>query len=172
MIKKFLGGIILILSLSGCHYHVGYPIDQTHIKTINVTPAVTDAIVPQMSAVLTRQIRENLIRSSRIKLADYDHADAILETTITAYTRSVGTVDEADTDVAKTLSLSSSIKCSLKDRITSKYYFKDQSVSASLSINANTSAQAIEYQRLTQLSEKLAQTVAMLIFNLDSDLKE
>ena len=174
MINKLFINIFLLLGLmlSGCHYHVGYPLDHTNIKTVYVAPAITDAIVPQMSAVLTRQIRENLIRGSHIKLAAYDNADVILETTITHYGRSVGTVDEADTDVAKTLSLSSTIKCSLKDRATGKYYFKDQSVSASLSINANTSAQAIEYQRLTQLSEKLAQKVVMLIFNLDSDLKE
>lgn len=163
--------LFLCFILSGCHYHAGYPIDNTNVKTICVLPAKIEAIVPQMSAVLTRQIRENLIRNG-ITLREEDTANAILETSITNYGRSVGSVDEIDTDIAKTLSLNATIKCSLKNRTTGKYYFKDQSISASLSINANTSAQAIEYQRLPQLSEKLAQKVAMLIFNWDNTLPE
>lgn len=150
--------------LSGCHYHTGYPITNTNIKTICVLPGKTEAIVPQMSALLTRQIRENLIQNG-IMLSEEDTADAVLETSITNYGRSVGSVDETDTDVAKTLSLNASVKCSLKNRLTDDYYFKNQTLSASLSINANNSAQAIEYQRLPQLTEKLAQKISTLIFN-------
>lgn len=160
------------LFLSGCHYYVGYPIDQTNLKTIYVAPAKTEAIVPQMSAVLTRQIRENLVRNGGIKLVAIDNADAILETNITQYGRSVGTVDENDTDIAKTLSLNATIECSLRNQHTGKYYFKDQSISTSLSINANTSAQSIEYQRLPQLTEKLAQKVSTLILNIDKNISE
>lgn len=159
--------LLLCLILPGCRYHTGYPVANTSIKTICVLPTKTEAIVPQMSALLTRQIRENLIRNG-IALGAEDTADAVLEMSITTYGRSVGSVDEADTDVAKTLSLNASVKCSLRNRLAGDYYFKNQSLSASLSINANTSAQAIEYQRLPQLTEKLAQKVSTLIFNIDN----
>lgn len=165
--KKFINIFwLLCFILSGCQYRSGYPINHTEIKSICVLPAITQAIVPQMSALLTRQIRENLIRNG-ITLTTEAAADATLETSIINYGRSVGSVEETDTDIAKTLSLNATIKCSLKNNRTGGYYFKDQSLSASLSINANESAQAIEYQRLPQLTEKLAKKISMFVFNVD-----
>ncbi len=168
--NRYFINIFLILGSfipSGCHYKGGYPINQTNIKTISVLPAKIEAIVPQASTPLTRQIRNNLLQNS-IKLASNETADAILETSIINYGRSIGSVEEYDTDVAKTLSLNATIRCSLKHRISGKYYFKDQTFSASININANNLAQTIEYQRLPQLTEKLAKKVSNFILNTDS----
>jgi len=161
------------LLFSGCisHYKVGYPIDRTSIKTIYVAPAIQKAVVPQMSAVLSRQIREEVLRTGGIKLADRNLADAELETTITDYGRSIGSVDEYDTNTARTLSLNATICCSLK-KSDGTYLFKDYSVSSSININANTSAQALEYQRLPQLTRELAKKVVMRIINIDLSSEE
>ena len=160
---------LISVLLSGCisHYKAGYPIDKTSVKAIYVAPAIQKAIVPQMSAVLSRQIREEILRTGGVRLADKGFSDAELETTITNYGRSIGTVDEYDTDKAKTLSLNATLSCSLK-KLDGTYIFKDYSISSSISINANTSAQTLEYQRLPQLTRELAKKVVMRIINIDS----
>lgn len=158
---------VLISCLAGCsNYKVGYPIDRTNLKTVFVLPAKTRALAAQMSGVLSQQIRENILRCGTLKLAkNIEAADAVLETEITDYGRSIGTVEEYDTDVAKTLSLNASVKCSLYDH-KGNYFFKDQSFSASVSINATDSAQLIEYQRIPQLTREIAQKITLFIANI------
>lgn len=161
---------LMFFVLSGCaRYRSGYPISQTFIKTIYVAPAVQRAIVPQMSATLSRQIREEIIRNSNLRLVDKGCADVELETTITNYGRSIGTVDEYDPDTAKTLSLNASVCCNLKCS-DGHYIFKNQTFSSSISINANNSAQALEYQRLPQLARELAKKITTRIMNLDASI--
>ncbi len=155
--------------LAGCsNYKAGYPIDHTNLRTIFVLPAKTHALAAQMSGVLSQQIRETILRCGTLKLSkNVEAADVVLETEITHYGRSIGTVDEYDTDVAKTLSLNASVKCSLYNH-QGKYFFKDQTFSASITINATDSAQLIEYQRMPQLTREIAQKIAMYISNMDT----
>lgn len=160
-------GVLLSLVLSGCSYHAGYPITKAGIRSIYVAPAVSEAIVAQMSGVLSSQVREEILCLGLAALDSEKESDATLETTIVNYGRSIGSVDEYDPDTAKTLSLSATIKCSLKNNISGAYFFKDKTLSASLSIAATDAAQAIEYQRLPQLSHKLARQVVMLIAMFD-----
>ena len=162
--------VVLTIMLSGCRYRAGYPIAKSGIQSIYVAPAVTEAVVAQMSGILSRQIREEIIQLGIASLDTETNSDAVLETTITNYGRSVGSVDEYDTDIAKTLSLSATIRCSLKNNKTGEYFFKDRTLTASLSINAVDSAQSIEYQRIPQLSHKLAKQLVMLIANVDKTL--
>lgn len=153
--------------LAGCHYHAGYPVVQSGIRSIYVAPVVTEAVVAQMSGILSRQIREEITYLGIASLDSEIDSDATLETTIIDYGRSIGSVDEYDTDVAKTLSLNATIRCSLKSNYSGEYFFKGKTLSASLSINAADSAQSIEYQRMPQLSHKLAKQLVMLIANVD-----
>lgn len=166
---RFFVLMLILGGLVGCsNYKAGYPIDRTHLKTVFVLPAKTRALAAQMSGVLSQQMREAILRYGTLKLAKtIEAADVVLETEITHYGRSIGTVDEYDTDVAKTLSLNASVKCSLYNH-QEKVFFKDQSFSASVSINATDSAQLIEYQRMPQLTRELAQKIAMYIANLEA----
>lgn len=165
--SKTLVLVVFAVSLSGCRYHAGYPVGKSSIRSIYVAPAVTEAVVAQISSVLSRQIREEIAHLGIAMLGSKTDSDATLETTITNYGRSIGSVEEYDTDTAKTLSLNATIRCSLKSNLSGEYFFKDKTLSASLSINATDSAQAIEYQRLPQLSHKLAKQLVMLIANVD-----
>lgn len=158
---------VLSAIISGCRYHAGYPVAKSGIHTIYVAPAINEAIVAQMSGILSQQIREEITHLGIAALGSESDSDTTLETTITDYGRSIGSVDEYDTDTAKTLSLNATIRCSLKCNSTGEYYFKNRTLSASLSINATDSAQSIEYQRLPQLSHKLARQLVMLIANTD-----
>ena len=159
--------LMLTMILPGCRYHAGYPIARSGIQSIYVSPAVTEAVVAQMSGILSRQIREEIMHLGIATLSSETDSDATLETTITHYGRSIGSVEEYDIDTAKTLSLSATIRCSLKSNSSGEYFFRDKSLSASLNINATDSAQAIEYQRMPQLSHKLAKQLVMLIANVD-----
>ena len=165
---RFFSFVFVLGCLMGCsNYKAGYPIDRTRLKTVFVLPAKTRALAAQMSGVLSQQMREMILRYGALKLAKtIEAADVVLETEITNYGRSIGTVDEYDTDVAKTLSLNASVKCSLYNH-QGKVFFKDQSFSASININASDSAQLIEYQRMPQLTRELAQKIAMYIANLE-----
>ena len=158
---------VLTTLLPGCRYHAGYPVARSGIQSIYVAPAVTEAVVAQMSGILSRQIREEIMHLGIATLSSGTDSDATLETTITHYGRSIGSVEEYDTDTAKTLSLDATICCSLKNNSSGEYFFKNRILSASLSINAADSAQAIEYQRMPQLSHKLAKQLVMLIANVD-----
>lgn len=166
-LSKILILALFALILSGCRYRAGYPIAKSGIQSIYVAPAITEAVVAQMSGVLSRQIREEITHLGLVRLGSKTDSDATLETTITHYGRSIGSVEEYDTDTAKTLSLNATIRCSLKSNLSGEYFFKDRTLSASLSINATDSAQAIEYQKLPQLSHKLAKKLVMLIANTD-----
>ena len=159
--------LIMLTVLSGCHYHAGYPVARSGIQSIYVAPAVTEAVVAQMSGILSRQIREEITHLGIATLDSETDSDATLETTITHYGRSIGSVEEYDIDTAKTLSLNATIRCSLKSNSSGEYFFKNKTLSASLNINATDSAQAIEYQRMPQLSHKLARQLVMLIANVD-----
>ena len=167
MRRNFFICILLLNCLAGCsNYKAGYPIDHTMLKTLFVLPAKTRALAAQMSGVLSQQIRETILRNGTLKLAKtIESADVVLETEIIKYGRSIGSVDEYDTDLAKTLSLNTSVKCSLFDH-QGNYFFKDQTFSASVSINATDSAQLIEYQRIPQLTRELAQKIALFISNI------
>ena len=166
-LSKILILTVLTMILSGCRYHAGYPLARSGIQSIYVAPAVTEAVVAQMSGILSRQIREEITHLGIASSGSAIDSDATLETTITHYGRSIGSVEEYDTDSAKTLSLDATICCSLKNNSSGEYFFKDRTLSASLSINAADSAQAIEYQRMPQLSHKLAKQLVMLIANVD-----
>ena len=166
-LTKIFVSVLITAILSGCRYHAGYPVEKSGIQSIYVAPAITEAVVAQMSGILSRQIREEITHLGIASLASEADSDATLETTITHYGRSIGSVDEYDTDIAKTLSLNATIRCSLKNNRSGEYFFQDRTLSASLNINAADSAQSIEYQRMPQLSHKLAKQLVVLIANMD-----
>ena len=149
----------LLLSLGGCRYHAGFPVDSYNIKTIYVKPTVKEALTAQLSGDLTRQLGEEILRNGFLRLAPPNKADAILETTVSNYNRGISVVDEDDDEKAKSLSLSATCKYTLRDNRDGKV-ISEGSVSASVGITATTNAQAIEYQRAPQLTRVLAKQAA------------
>lgn len=149
----------LLLSLGGCRYRAGFPVDSYNIKTIYVKPTVKEALTAQLSGDLTRQLGEEILYNGFLRLAPSHKADATLETTVSDYNRGISVVDEDDDEKAKSLSLSATCKYTLRDNRDSKI-LSSGSVSASVGITATTNAQAIEYQRAPQLTRALAKQVA------------
>ena len=149
----------LLLSLGGCRYRAGFPVDSYNIKTIYVKPTVKEALTAQLSGDLTRQLGEEILRNGFLRLAPSNKADATLETTVSDYNRGISVVDEDDDEKAKSLSLSATCKYTLRDNRDGSV-ISSGSVSASVGITATTNAQAIEYQRAPQLTRALAKQVA------------
>ena len=149
----------LLLSLGGCRYRAGFPVDSYNIKTIYVKPTVKEALTAQLSGDLTRQLGEEILRNGFLRLAPSNKADATLETTVSNYNRGISVVDEDDDEKAKSLSLSATCKYTLRDNRNGRV-ISEGSVSASIGITATTNAQAIEYQRAPQLTRALAKQVA------------
>ena len=149
----------LLLSLGGCRYRAGFPVDSYNIKTIYVKPTVKEALTAQLSGDLTRQLGEEILRNGFLRLAPSNKADATLETTVSDYNRGISVVDEDDDEKAKSLSLSAACKYILRDNRDGRV-ISEGSVSASVGITATTNAQAIEYQRAPQLTRALAKQVA------------
>lgn len=167
MFKNNAFTLVACLFIAGCsNYRFGFPIDNASFKTIYVAPTANKAFVAQVQGVMTKQIREELIRNG-ISLQDKNLADVTLSTTIKDYGRAVGAVYETDPDNAKSLSLSLTIECELVDNSTGKVYFKTN-VSHSISINANDYAQAIEYQKMPVLTREVAKKIAMVILNTNT----
>lgn len=164
MVKKHIIIFGILLLASGCsNYRLGFPVDGASFSTVYVAPAVNKAFVSQAQGILTKQIREELIRNG-IELGGKKSADVSLLTTITNYGRSIGAVYETDPDNAKTLSLSLNVECECVDNKSGKSYFKTN-ISHSISINANDYAQAIEYQKMPLLTREVAKKIAMVVFN-------
>lgn len=149
----------LLLSLGGCRYRAGFPVDSYNIKTIYVKLTVKEALTAQLSGDLTRQLGEEILRNGFLRLAPSNKADATLETTVSDYNRGISVVDEDDDEKAKSLSLSATCKYTLRDNRDGSV-ISSGSVSASVGITATTNAQAIEYQRAPQLTRALAKQVA------------
>ena len=160
------GGLFLLAGLVGCtRYHLGFPVQRASFRSIYVSPAVNKAFVAQAQGILTRQVREEIIRNGYLELRGKEEADTILEMTIVKYGRSIGSVYETDPDTAKTLSLNLEVCCSLRNVSTGRYIIKGVKVNHSISICANNYAQSIEYQRLPQLTRELAKKIVLLIEN-------
>ena len=150
---------LLLVSLGGCRYRAGFPVDSYNIKTIYVKPTVKEALTAQLSGDLTRQLGEEILRNGFLRLAPSHEADATLETTVNNYDRGISVADEDDDEKAKSLSLSAICKYTLRDNRDGRV-ISSGSVSASVGITATTNAQAIEYQRAPQLTRALAKQVA------------
>ncbi len=161
--------LCFVLSLlSGCaHYKPGFPLGVTFVRKIYVEPVSRRTAVPQALAVLTRQLRCEFLENG-LKLAGPNDADGILETEIIDYGRSTSNVDDLDTDVARTLSLKITAKCSFK-QANGLYFFKDEKISTSVKMTVSDSIQVIEYHRITELTQALAKKIAMFVFHVSKE---
>jgi len=158
---------LLLILVGGCsRYQWGLPVKSASFKTIYIAPVKNKAYVAQAQSVLTRQLREEILRNGYLRLSSKNNADVHLEVYVESYGRSIGAVFEKDPDTAKTLSLSLTAKCSLIGNKVQKDYFKDQTVSHSQSIKADGFAQPIEYQKLPEITREVAKKIVMLVANL------
>jgi hypothetical protein len=158
----FVGLCLMALGFVGC-YHLGE--QPVPFQKIYIAPPTNASYAPRVQAVLLTQIREFLLKSKRVKLVDEAAADATLTLNITSYQRTVAAVNEKDPDIAKSLSLGLTVEYSLYNVREKKDFFKNKTVSETMSIVANTFTLAAEYQRMPELTRSVANTIVNTILS-------
>lgn len=167
-----ISAILLLLLLNACHYQAGYPVAQCPLKTIYVQPIIKDALVANISGVLTRQLREELARNTILKVVTKESgADARLETHLVRYEPTVSSVSTDDALSAHTLSLKATARCSLQDMNTGYYYFKDREFTVEVAIRCSAEGQTAEYQAIPLVARDLAKKIIVAI-GMQKGLKE
>ncbi len=162
-----LGLIGTLLALGGCaHYQLGTE-GKLSFATLYVAPATNKASVPQAQAILTTQVRSALANDGRVTLANSpDSADATLEITIRDYHRTVASVQERDTGLARKFTLTLNVTCTLRDNRTHKVLFADRPISAERDAFVDGGQLQSEYQTMPLLAEALGQQIAHAVLDV------
>lgn len=162
-----LGLIGALLCFSGCaHYQLGTG-GKLSFATIYIAPATNKSSVPQAQAILTTQVRTALANDGRVALASSpDNADATLEITIRDYHRTVASVQERDTGLARKFTLTLDVTCTLRDNRTQAVLFADRPISAQREAFVDGGQLQSEYQTLPLLAESLGQQIAHAVLDV------
>lgn len=166
-------GLTLVLSaISGCNsYRLGSP-NQIPFESIYVKPVSNDSFAPQAQAVLSRRIRDFIIRDGRLTLvADPKEADAVLFVHLTEYNRRTAARDDTDTVMARNFDLELSAEVSLFNRNKGEYYFENYELNERSNAYVDNPYRATgrpntqsflrsEYQAMPRLTRELARKIA------------
>jgi len=162
-----LGLIGALLCLAGCaHYQLGTE-GKLSFATLYVAPAANKSSVAQAQAILTTQVRNAIANDGRVALArSPDDADATLEITIRDYRRTVASVQERDTGLARKFTLTLAVTCTLRDNRTQKVLFADRPISAERDAFVDGGQLQSEYQTLPLLAESLGDKIAHAVLDV------
>lgn len=159
---------LALLFFTGCsHYQLGTEGRLTFTR-LYIAPVENDAALPQAAAVFSTQIRDALLRDSRIVLVNSSHeADATLTVSLAQLTRGVATARPDDTGLARKFEITINALCTLHDNRTHTALFEKRPVSVmrqlfttpSPYINESDQLQA-EYNLMPQLATALADRIA------------
>ena len=165
-----------LLSTSGCRsYRLGHP-EELPFETIFVQPASNESYAPQARAILSANLREAVIRDSRVRLvADPKNADAILEVSLVDYKRRSGTRNPSNTEVALDYDITLIAEFSLYNQKTNGYFFEGRKIEEKANVFVNNlyavpgaldtqSLTQAEYQGLPQIARDLASKIASEAF--------
>ena len=155
--------LLAIFACSGCmHYSAGIGTSLKFSK-IYVAPVRNDSFAPQAQALLTRQLRHKLSSYPGMSLASTQQGAAVLDVTLTDISYSAETIDETDSEKAKTFEIKLSAQCSLFGGSDDHVYFQDIPVSAGIECYAFKDFQAAKYQLMPQITEQLAEKIVQLV---------
>ena len=156
-----------LLGFAGCaHYRLGSE-GKLSFATLYVAPATNKSSVPQAQAILSTQVRTALAHDGRVTLASSpDNADATLEITIRDYRRTVASVQQRDTGLARKFTLTLAVTCTLRDNRTQKVLFADRPIDAEREAFVDGGQLQSEYQTLQLLAESLGDKIAHAVLDV------
>lgn len=165
-----LGVFLLVLGLTaftGCaNYQLGTGAKLT-FATLYIEPVENNTLLPQARAVLSTQIRDAFANDGRVTLVNSAAAaDATLHVVIRNYDRSVASVREIDTGLARKFTLNLEAACTLTDRRTGRALFTDRPVATQRDAFTDGGQLQAEYQTLPLLAESLAQKIAHTVLDV------
>lgn len=120
----FLGFAILG---AGCsHYRLGTGVER-EFETIYIAPVDTNAVLPQATAILSTQIREEFIRDGRLRVVNTPaEADAILTVKLGSLDREAQTKLPTDSGLSRKFGLGLVATATLQDEKGEKIWFADR----------------------------------------------
>lgn len=148
-------------ALCGCGYSLG-GLGKMPFSTVEISPVVNEADLPQAQAMLARDVADVLNREPKLRTV-VERGEADLQIVISDYTRSISAKSARDSVLASTQKLTLKLKCSLQDTRTGKYYFRDRSVSVSTDVYTGTSPGLGEPQSFPVLSREAARKIRDMI---------
>ena len=126
---------------------------------------MNEADLPQAQATLAREIADALNREPKLSTV-IDRGDAELEIVISDYRRSISSTASRDSVLASTQNLTLVLKCSLLNKRTGKYYFRNRSISVSTEVYTGQAPGLGEPQSFPVLSREAARKVRDLVTNV------
>ena len=158
MSMRSLALLLFIFLLSGCAgYKLGLP--DAPFKRVYVEVARSDALAPQVQALITQQVSQALMRDSAVKVVDKSSADAVLTILVTKYDRNVSSTQSNDTARASSYNLTMEVNTSLLESGSGKAFYKDRIVQSTVSAYTDSGVQVTEYQSMPTLTRKLAEAI-------------
>lgn len=155
--------LLSFLLLVGC-YHLGNP-SELSFHRIYIAPVENKTYIPQAQAIITSQLRQQLLRDGRILVSDLEDAQVILSVCLTNYKNTIVATQEEETGLAKSFNFNLTAECSLYDATNQSFLFEKKNISAHVNTLVDGGVQIAEYQSVLPLGEKLAQKIKDLILN-------
>jgi len=146
--------------ITGCaHYRLGSGTEPS-FRALYVAPVGNPASIPQAEAVIGSILREHFISDGRVNLVNSpEDADAVLQVSLTGYTRTPATARPDDTGLARKLALNLSANVTLHDRRSASDLFAGRVVNVSRDAFTDNGQQQAEYEALPLLAEALASQI-------------
>ena len=159
--------VLFALLLGACaHYQLGTE-GKLAFTTLYIEPVENKALLPQASALVSTQLRESLLRDSRVTLVnDPASADAVLHVTLTNYSRAQTAARSDDTGLARKFQLTLLAVCTLRDSHTGKVLFENRPVNAVKETYTDSGQLQSEYDTLPLLAASLADSIAHAVLDV------
>lgn len=159
--------VLGLLTLGGCaNYQLGTGASVS-FTTLYIEPVENATLVPQARALLSTQLREAFANDGRVTLVNSaDAADATLRVVIRNYGRTVASVREEDTGLARKFSLNLEVACTLTDQRTDRALFTDRLVNSQRDAFTDGGQLQSEFQTLPLLAESLAKKITHAVLDI------
>lgn len=152
----------LFLSLgAACRYTLG-PGEELPFESVHVRLVRNDSLAPQTGPLLSRALREEIIRQGRLRLVNTaDEADVLLIVRLTDYERRPEAFRSDDTALAAGFHMGLYAEVTLQSTAGGRTFFKDRSFRAHAStLRENLATSPVSRQPLMAASRELARKIA------------
>lgn len=158
--------ICAAVTLAGCaNYQLGTTA-KLSFATLYVAPVESQTLLPQARAIISTQLRDAFANDPRITLVNSpEAADATLHVTLRDYRRTVASVLENDTGLARKFTLTLDVACTLSRR-GGESLFTDRIVRVQRDAFTDAGQQQAEYQTLPLLAEALSKKIVHTVLDV------
>ena len=156
--------VFLCLVLGSCRYALGpsgeLPYDSIHVRVVR-----NDSLAPQAGPLLSRSLREEILREGRIRLVgNVGEADAVLTIRLIDYERLSEVYRSDDTALASGFRMSLFALASLKSPSGKKVFFEDRLFRSGASTLRNSLTESpVSRQPMMAASRALAREIAATV---------